>query len=310
MTGIPKFIAVNWGSTNFRAYLISDQGQVLDECQRPDGILKLDQQGMAAVLDDATKDWGLGLPAFLNGMISSNVGWQDVPYVHAPCSVEDFSLSIHSTMIGRRSCGIIPGISCRDDAGNPDIMRGEEVEIFGLLDLVPELASGEHFIVLPGTHTKWVKLSNGKVSHFFTSMVGEVFDHLSANGLLASVLDGFGEAGPEFDKGVQDGRAAGTGWGRLLFSVRARFVCGDMDGNAAASYLRGVMLGSEIGDALALYAEMASLGKVVLVGSPQVNALYASALGQFNLSGQTCAVRDATIAGYAQIHKHALLPIL
>ena len=62
--------------------------------------------------------------------------------------------------------------------------------------------------MLPGTHTKWVIVRDGRVTDFFTSMSGEIFDRLTAQGLLASIVDGEARPGQAFDDGVAAGRAA------------------------------------------------------------------------------------------------------
>lgn len=304
-----SFIAVNWGSTNFRAHLVDETGAVRDKRESPSGILKLDRQDIIDTLEVATRDWEQNLPIYLNGMIGSTVGWEDVPYVQAPCSLDDFCDAIFKTKIGTKNCGIIPGISCRNNDQKPDIMRGEEIEIFGTLGLMPQLSQGEHVIVLPGTHSKWVKIRDGRVIEFFTSMVGEVFDHLSNQGLLSSVMDGYGEANSALKDGVVQGLRGGTGLGRLLFGVRAQVVCGDLDKSLAASYARGIFLGSEIGDAIAQYPDLNAQDGLLVIGAPKVTNLYAAALKQVGLQAKQVDAGQVTMTGYRQLHENIAEPV-
>lgn len=300
----PPFIAVNWGSTNFRAHYIDETGSVADTKAWSAGILKLDRDGMIETLEKATADWSPSLPIYLNGMITSNVGWEDIPYVQTPCSISDLCRFIHSTQIGSKSCNLIPGISCRNDDGNPDILRGEEIEIFGALGLEPELAIGAKIIALPGTHTKWVEIKDGRVVSFFTSMVGEIFDHLSKNGLLSSVIQGYGEINQAFLDGVQQGKKAKGGLGRLLFGVRAKYICGDISQNMAASYARGIMIGTEISDAIYQYPTITQQRNLHIIGAEELSSLYLSALRDFGIEAITLSAKDVTIAGYRQIHQN------
>ena len=245
-----SFVGVNWGSTNFRAYLIGADGAALDDYSAPAGIVALDRKGMAATMDALAARWPASGPIYASGMIGSNVGWTEVPYAQAPAGCADLVNAAVSTNIGGVPTHIVPGIACRRSFdGQPDILRGEEIELMGLA----ALRAVDGWVALPGTHTKWARLENGRVVDFFTSMSGEMFDRLTANGLLASIVDGEAADGPVFLRGVAAGRARQLGLGTLLFGARAQVVRGVLAKAEAASYIRGLLIGSEIADALAVY---------------------------------------------------------
>jgi 2-dehydro-3-deoxygalactonokinase len=194
---------------------------------------------------------------------------------------------------------IVPGIACRrrfDD--EPDILRGEEIELIGLA----ALRAVDGWVALPGTHTKWARLEDGRVVDFFTSMSGEIFDRLTANGLLASIVDGEATDGPIFLKGVAAGRARQLSLGTLLFGARAQVVRGALAKSDAASYIRGVLIGSEIADALAIYPNVRA-GVIPLIGNRALCPLYASALGAAGMSSELIESREVCLRGFRALHE-------
>ena len=293
------FVGVNWGSTNFRAFLIGANGAAIDEYAAPAGVVVLDRSGMAARMNELAERWPNRGPVYASGMIGSNVGWTEVPYVVAPAGCADLAAAAVATQIGNVPTHIVPGITCRrsfDDA--PDILRGEEIELMGLA----ALRSADGWVALPGTHTKWARLEKGCVVDFFTSMSGEIFDRLTAKGLLASIVDGEAADGPAFQKGVAAGRARELGLGTLLFGARAQVVRGVLAKSDAASYIRGLLIGSEIADAMAVYRTLGE-GVVPLIGNQQLCRLYASALGSAGISSELIDSREACLRGFRALHE-------
>lgn len=292
------FIGVNWGSTSFRAFLIGADGSEIDHYTAPAGIVTLDREGMAAMMDRVGERWPDSGPVYASGMIGSNLGWSEVPYVRAPAGCAEVALAAVSTRIGRMHIQIVPGITCRrrfDD--QPDILRGEEIEIIGLTSL----RAFDGWAALPGTHTKWVRLEGGRVTEFFTSMSGEMFDRLTAAGLLASIVTGEATDGPEFLRGVAAGRARRLTLGTLLFGARAQVICGTLAKSDAASYIRGLLIGGEVADATALFSMEGQL--VPLVGNPSLCRLYASALGAAGIPTELVESRKACLRGFRALHE-------
>lgn len=234
------------------------------------------------------------------GMIGSNVGWIDVPYLDCPVSAADIACGLVPTTIGAVDLLIAPGIACRRARdGQPDILRGEDVEIFGALALDGE--AQDRLLVLPGTHTKWARAQAGRLVDFFTSMSGEVFDRLTAQGLLASVVEGEAHAGEAFMAGLSVAQN-GLGLSTALFGVRARVIRGDLVRRDAASYLRGILIGAEFMDAAHLYPDAVG-SAITLVGNANLSRLYQAAASVFGHPATIIDARAAGIAGFLAIER-------
>lgn len=294
-------IGINWGSSNFRAYRIGAEGRLVDEFAAPMGVASLDRDGMARAIADLVARWPDAGTIIASGMVGSNIGWIDVPYVSAPAGRNDLAGQLVEAAIGPARVWIVPGITCSrgfDDA--PDVLRGEEIELLGLI----AMGSATGMAALPGTHTKWVVLEDGRIGDFITAMSGEIFDRLTAQGLLASIVEGEAEDGLAFRDGVATGLARRLGLGTLLFGARARVLRGDLARRDAASYLRGLLIGAEIADALAANPDLAQTS-VPLIGNGPLCRLYAAALEAGGISSRQIDSRDACIRGF---HALATLP--
>jgi 2-dehydro-3-deoxygalactonokinase len=297
------FVGINWGSTNFRAFLIGADGSAIDDYAAPAGVVGLDHQGMAAIMDVLAARWPNSGPIYASGMIGSNVGWTEVPYVEAPAGCADLAAAAVATKIGHVSVHIVPGIAChRSFDEQPDILRGEEIELMGLATL----RASDGWVALPGTHTKWVRLENGRVIDFFTSMSGEIFDRLTAKGLLSSIVEGEAADGSIFLSAVAVGRARQLSLSTLLFGVRAQVVRGTLPKSDAASYIRGLLIGSELADAMAVYPTLGR-GVIPLVGNQPLCRLYASALTAAGLSSELIESHEACRRGFRALYgmRHA-----
>lgn len=291
-------IVINWGSTNFRAYLLDDRGTLLDEVQAASGVSGLSRGAMVEIIADVSKRWPHASRVIASGMIGSNVGWVEAPYRTCPARIADIGQGSVGTDIGGVRVEIIPGLTCTAPHGLPDVMRGEEVELSGAVSLLP--AEQQQFVALPGTHTKWACLNHDMIEGFFTSMVGEMFDRMTREGLLASITDGQCAAGPEFFKGVERGYRSGLSLGTLLFSARALVVRDTLARTDSGSYLRGLLIGTEIRDAIALYPALLN-SAVTLVGSAASCAFYQEALKLAGVNASFIDARDAALAGYTAI---------
>lgn len=295
-----RFVGINWGSTNFRAYMIGADGVLVDEVSRPDGVAKLDRAGMEAVMRDLGAHWPGERIAYAAGMVGSNVGWQEVPYVVAPAALADVARAARPAVIGGLDVRLVPGMTCeRAYDGGPDILRGEEIELFGFADLHPGL---DGFVALPGTHTKWVRFEGGRALDFFTSMSGEMYDRLTAAGLLASIVEGEAQAGAAFFDGVRLGSERRLGLSTLLFGARARVIRGALARAEAASFLRGLLIGSEIADALAIHPGLAG-ARLPLIGNGPLCRLYAAALERMGMQAWYVDSRAACVAGFSALHR-------
>ena len=298
-SGARPMVGINWGSSNFRAWRIGADGAVLDRVTMPRGVASLDRDGMRACIDDLAHSWGPLGTCWASGMIGSNIGWADAGYCDAPSSVADLAAHSLATMIGDTPVRIIPGLACTGPHDGPDVMRGEEVELYGYLAQTGARA-GDCFIVLPGTHSKWVHCRDGRIVDFFTSMGGEVFDRLTSQGLLASITEGSGVPGAAFEGGCDRARLSGLNLGSLLFETRARAVRGGLGKEDAASHLRGLLIGGEIADALCLYPALAGT-QVTLIGNPGLSAMFARALETLEIGAEIVESESCCIAGYTAL---------
>jgi 2-dehydro-3-deoxygalactonokinase len=292
-------VGINWGSSNFRAYRIAGDGEAVDEYSTPAGVATLDRPGMAALIDALVARWPDHGAVYASGMIGSNIGWTEVSYAPAPAGLAEMGKAATPATIGAARVHILPGIACRRAFdGEPDILRGEEVELLGLVSL----GHGDGLVALPGTHTKWARLWEGRVIDFFTSMSGEMFDRLTAQGLLASIVEGEAEDGSAFHDGVATGRARRLGLGTLLFGARARVIRGELSRADAASYIRGLLIGSEIADALSTYPDLAG-ATVPLVGNGPLSRLYAAGLASVGITSRLVDSREACLRGFRAVHE-------
>jgi 2-dehydro-3-deoxygalactonokinase len=297
--GVDTIVGINWGSSNFRAHLIGLEDGLRDSFETPAGVAALRREDMAATAASVLERWPGAKRVYAAGMIGSNIGWADAGYADCPADGRRLAAALVRVRIGGLDLDIVPGLACvRERDAAPDIMRGEETELVGLL------AGGRpgrsSVVALPGTHTKWVRVRDGRIAEFMTAMSGEIYDRLAATGLLSSVVDGHGADGPEFRVGVRAAAARTLGLGTLLFGVRARVIRGALERGAAAGYLRGLLIGAEIADALDLYPE-ARTAPVPLVGSAPVCALYRAALEELVIQGQPVPSTDAVVRGFLEI---------
>jgi 2-dehydro-3-deoxygalactonokinase len=237
-------IAIDWGTSSFRAYRLDGTGRVLKMRYSPQGILAVENGKFSTVLEAQAGDWIAAgdEPVVMSGMIGSRQGWMEVPYAACPAGFEEIAAGMRKVTWDGGTAWIAPGLTCRDEAGIPDVMRGEEVQILGVLD---RLGPGTHTICLPGTHSKWVEVTDGRIARFSTHMTGETFAVFKAHSILGRMMkDGTTDAAA-FEDGVRRSADAG-GLLHHLFGVRARSLFNELTGAASASYLSGMLIGHEI----------------------------------------------------------------
>ena len=262
-------VAVDWGTSSLRAARIAADGSVLEERSSARGILSVPAGGFPAVLQDTCGDW-LAAPdalCLVSGMAGSKQGWREAPYCPCPAGFSELARALSWITPGR--IALVPGLSC-EPGGVPDVMRGEEVQIFGALSL---LALRDGVFVLPGTHSKWAEVRGAAVQSFRTCMTGEVYALLRQHSILARTLPA--DDGPldqdAFLRGVRHARAAGS----LLaaaFSARTLALFERLAPQALPSYLSGLVIGEE------LRAQGALPQSVVLIGSSTLTQRYTLAL--------------------------------
>ncbi len=261
------FIAVDWGTTNRRGYRIEPDGRMTDEMEDDQGILAVGKGGFDRAVGDFHARLG-DRPLLMAGMIGSNRGWVEAPYVPCPAGLPELAQSLKWVVPER--IAIVPGVSFLSDE-RADVMRGEEVQILGAYaeGLVPADATICH----PGTHNKWITLEDGRITSFRTIMTGELFSLLKAHSILADLLAQPAGVDEAFEAGVRHGLEK-SDLTAELFSVRARVLLGRASREQAASYTSGLLIGTDIRTGLA----SAPGGEVVVMGRPELTSLFAAAL--------------------------------
>lgn len=281
------FLAVDWGTTNRRVFLI-EGGRVV-RTERND-------QGVTSVTDFAASVAGIrmqfgDLPMLLAGMVGSNIGWRPAPYVATPAGIGDLATNL--LRIDTRTA-IVAGVSTLCD-GRPDIMRGEEVQLLGAVcaGMVPDDA----LLVQPGTHCKWVRMAEGRIAGFSTSMTGELFALLRTHGLLAQQLKGVVTVNAAFHDGVQEAKRRDLL--SSLFGIRAAKLLDVRDDGDAASYASGLLIGSDV----VAHVSENSNGIFHILSGPELGDLYVAAIEANGASAVLVDSHAAFVAGIIAIER-------
>ena len=301
MAASPVLLGIDWGTSSLRGALLDERGRALVQRESPQGLLHVPAGAWARVFEEAFADWLArhpGLPVLMCGMVGSRQGWVEAPYCACPARAADLAARLAWVQPGR--IAIVPGLWCEAD-GMPDVMRGEETQTLGALQLLGLGSAAAVTLVLPGTHSKWVRVREGCVTGFATQMSGECYALMRRQSILARTLpaDEPPFDGDAFDAGID--RAGATG-GLLhhLFGVRSLALVDRRDAPGLASYLSGLVIGEE------LRAQPLPAGaEVVVVGSALLAARYARALARRGHPTRS-AGPEATWAGLAALARAAV----
>ncbi|WP_299043007.1 2-dehydro-3-deoxygalactonokinase [uncultured Tateyamaria sp.] len=290
------WIAVDWGTSHVRAWVMRADGVVLDRRMSAQGMGTLDRGGFEPALRALVGDV-LPAPVLACGMVGSRQGWAEAPYAAVPCAPPSATeaVQVAGTDLDVR---ILPGVK----QGRPaDVMRGEETQISGYLATSPGF---DGVICLPGTHTKWAHVSAGEIVSFRTAMTGEMFALLSERSVLRHSM-GEGWDAEAFAAGVDQSLSRPEGLAAALFSLRAEGLLDGLDGDIARARLSGLLVGAELA-AMRPYW----LGQqVALIGAERLSAAYADALQTQGVPTQIAGAEEMTLAGltaaYTQIYGEA-----
>ncbi|MBP5950253.1 2-dehydro-3-deoxygalactonokinase [Pseudomonas iridis] len=316
---LAQLIALDWGTTSLRAYKLAAGGVVLEQRSLSSGIMQLPKtprvingrecaDGFELAFDEACGDWleaQPDLPVIACGMVGSAQGWREAAYCDTPANVANLGNSLQ-TVISLRGTRvhIVPGVIQRSRL--PNVMRGEETQVLGVLQNLPVEAGGDLLIGLPGSHSKWVEVVDGCITHFDTFMTGEVFAVLSEHSILGRTQQqGAAFDGQAFDRGVQVALSADGELGVLstLFSARTLGLTGELSPTAQADYLSGLMIGHELAALAAaqrLRRNSVHLPSIILIGNAQLCARYSRALDACGFANVTLA-EQATERGLWQL---------
>jgi len=301
------FIGVDWGTSRMRASL----------CENINGDLRVlatrDGPGVLASrahIEDTLFEIiapllaGAGtVPLLLAGMVGSNIGWRHLPYLQCPIIPTDIGRSCVTFGSRGHHITMVPGLKCDNSLGHPDVMRGEELQVLGWLAENPAHQVGQVLLCLPGTHTKWISVCDGRIESFRTAITGELYDLLLRNSVLLA-FDSKARHEAAFDA---DMFAAGLdaivqhrrSIMHLLFSVRSRVLAGGMSQQAAPSYLSGLLIGADC--ATLLDSQEQVRDKVAIIGETSLCELFADALDRMDAARTISDGRQAALHGFASI---------
>jgi 2-dehydro-3-deoxygalactonokinase len=265
-------IAIDWGTSSLRGARLADDGAVLEERASDRGILSVPEGGFPAVLNELFGDWlaAADTVCLIGGMAGSKQGWVEAPYCECPAGLGDVAAKLAWIEPGR--IAIVPGLCC-EHAGVPDVMRGEETQVFGALQL---LGVDEGTLVLPGTHSKWVSVKGRRIVDFATLMTGEFYSMLRQHSILARTLPM--DEGPFDGEAFDTGVAHASGSAGLLhsaFSVRTLSLFERLPEAKRLSYLSGIVIGEELRT-----RSLEGAGTVIVIGSDALTLRYERALAQ------------------------------
>jgi 2-dehydro-3-deoxygalactonokinase len=300
----PSFVAGDWGTSHLRLFLCDAHGAPLEAVTGP-GVADVGDD-FASTFDSLTSRWQERegpLPAILCGMVGSSIGWMQTAYVACPVQPAQLANACGALRGGR--IHIVPGLSCRNRLGAPDLMRGEETQVLGALQIESSLREGRHLLCLPGTHTKWVVLEDGSITQFLTAPTGELFALICDHSVL--VEDGAHgvrlAAGAAFEEGLAEfERYPHAQLLHRIFECRSRRLSGELPAESAANYLSGLLIASDVNGALSLLAG-SNTRTVHLIGSRGLAHLYAKALAAAKRETRSIDGDAASVAGLTHIQR-------
>ena len=296
-------IAIDWGTSSLRGARFDAQGHKLDERQFPRGILTVGPGEFPAVFEQCFGDWLQDSEALclLSGMVGSRQGWQEA--VYCPCPAGFAELDQHLLWLQAGRMAIVPGLSVQHQDGLPanfpmaqhDVMRGEEIQIFGALSLT---GLQDATVILPGTHSKWAQVAQGRVTGFRSFMTGEVYALLSQHSILARTLPA--DAPWHEDTFTQAVLLAQRTPSVLssIFATRTLALFNTLPAEQHPSFLSGLLIGEEL-----RAMQPHSSGALLLVGSATLTHRYQCALQALGLSTRSLG-DEATWAGHLALAQH------
>ena len=309
-------IAVDWGSSNIRIWALDDQNEVLGRTGSDNGAGTLQPEEFEPVLLKLISSWlpeviPSPIPVMICGMAGSRQGWQEAEYAKLPASLDDLpgrAICI-STSDKRINVRILPGL-CNFSQSQPDVMRGEETQLMGLVSMMPDF---DGLVCLPGTHSKWAKVLRGDISVFRTHMTGELFAIISEHSFLrhSVTMNDTDVTGSDdisgFEAGLKAAEETDTGALPNLFSIRARGLLFDVSAIWSRSCLSGLLIGSEIRQEIGMLSNEDKSGIktcITLLGASKLVDRYEQALHYFGHDVKIIDAEEATLRGLVQALNH------
>jgi 2-dehydro-3-deoxygalactonokinase len=293
------FALADWGTTHLRVWLTDETGHVLGVDESANGMGALKPEQFAGVLEATLNRMGArsDVPVMICGMAGARQGWREAPYADCPIALTELPARAIGFGSHGRAVAIMPGVARRDLA-RPDVMRGEETQLLGLA-IGFGLANG--IACMPGTHSKWVRVADGRIADFATAMTGELYAMLTQHSILrhaTAASDGgrkpVSGSDPVFLAHVSHALDESGGLARL-FSVRAGSLLNGARAEDGRAALSGLLIGAELRGLATLIG--ARPGPIMIVGSGSLASLYQAALQMAGFQPEICRGEDAVRAG-------------
>ena len=293
-----SWIAVDWGTSRLKAWHVAEDGHVLAETATSAGAGRLRDDAFEAALVEAVKEWLDENPidALIAGMAGRRGGWREAPYLELPGDLDELAANCAAVPCTdtRLAVAIVPGLCQRRP--RPDVMRGEEIQLQGLLAREPDFAG---WVCLPGTHSKWAEVGQGGIVGFRTFMTGEVFALMATHSILANDVaadDAEGLDPAAFEAGLRHGAEAPGNLTASMFEVRAAGLLNAANPGGARARLSGLLIGAELGA-----AGITNGDPVVVIGAKGLAARYVDGITMLGGRARRLDVEAATLAGLEAI---------
>jgi 2-dehydro-3-deoxygalactonokinase len=218
-----------------------------------------------------------------SGMVTSELGLCEIPHKISPVSETDLSRGIIKKSfekLGNIPFYFIPGVKNKIDINNidslaeMDMMRGEEVETFGVLELCK--VSGPFIVILPGSHSKIVYVDNeNKIEKCSSSMAGELIQAITSHTILAQCLkkklvsyvdEEYLLRGLKFEEENSLTKA--------IFAVRLMNTLLDTTENQRANFLAGAIISNDISRNLVNDIKAKNYKRIYIGGSNQLKYIF------------------------------------
>lgn len=288
----PEWIAVDWGTSNLRAYAMQG-ATIVAQTHSGKGMAALEPHQFETTLEHLVEAWDTpDAPVVACGMVGARQGWIEAPYRHAPTpALADGLVRVPKSK--GRAVFIIPGLAQNDPA---DVMRGEETQIAGFLNLNP---GWDGVLCLPGTHTKWVHLSAGEVVSFQTFMTGELYALLSSSSVLRHSVSSENWDDDAFAVALSEALSKPERLAARLFNLRAADLLHGQSGATSRAALSGYLIGAELAAARAYW-----LGQnLAILGTGSQARAYQSGLTAQGVPAMLVDAERATVAGLTTAYR-------
>ncbi|MCW9699797.1 MULTISPECIES: 2-dehydro-3-deoxygalactonokinase [unclassified Avibacterium] len=293
-----NWIAVDWGTTNFRAYFMDHEMSVIDRIDSDQGLLSIKEKDFADTLLNNIQQWQCSTdlastPIYMAGMVGSKQGWKEANYLSMPLNLSEIPHHLLTFKLPWEAPAfIVPGISGMNKLGMYDVMRGEETQLLGLQRI---LNQENIAAILPGTHSKQVVIEKGKMNTFISIMTGELFSLLNQHSILTKDVPQKYDDHDSFLFGVKNGYNYPLN--AILFSARTLSLNSMLSPTQIRSYLSGLLIGNEIN-------LLGEYDQYYIIGNSTLSQKYLDASLSVGKKAEIIDGEQCFIKGISYIHQH------